>query len=191
MPSLAGETWSIHYSPIFQTVDRTSVSGRERRVARYVSPMWEITLSFDRLRSDSLQELQTLMGFFSSLQMMTSSFLIVPPGALGVYSSAVLGTGDGSTTSFIVTRQIGSYMDTVQAAASISGVYVSGSPVSYTSSILPLMVTLSSPPAPGAPITISYTAAHLVRLEDSSLDFEEIVSNIWQLGSLKLRSVRQ
>jgi hypothetical protein len=153
--------------------------------------MWEIDLTFDRLRSDTLQELQTVIGFIDSMQGKNLPFLIAPPGGLGTYVNAPLATGDGITKSWIVTRTVGGFNDLVQAAVTITGVYVNGSPVSYTTTILPLIVTVSSPPASSSTITISYTAAHLVKFSDDTIDPQQATKNLWSLGSLKLMSVRQ
>jgi hypothetical protein len=191
MPTLVGIQWDITYTPVFSTVTTMKVSGRETRRAKMFSPLWSIELKYDRLRSDSLAELQSLVGFIESIGSMTTPFLFTPPGALGAYISAPLGTGDGVTTSFIVQRSIAGYLDTVQAFTSITGVYVNGTPtVAYTTSILPLTVVFTTAPANGAVLTISYSAAHLVRLASPTTKLEQITSILWQLGSLMLESVR-
>lgn len=191
MPVIAGLGWGTHYEPIMHTTVSTHVSGRETRRAARALAQWDITLSFDRLRSDTVMDLQTLMGFFASLEMMTDSFLMSPPTDVASYASAPLGTGDGSTVSFLVTRAVGSYTDTVQAAASVSQVTVAGVPTSsYTLTSFPLTVTFTTPPAVGAALTISFVLAHLVRLSDPTQDFEEFTSRIWQLGSIKMQTVR-
>ena len=50
-PTLLGEGWSVHYKPRFQTRASAKVSGRETRAGAFISPLWDIELTFDILRS--------------------------------------------------------------------------------------------------------------------------------------------
>jgi hypothetical protein len=193
-PVLIGESWSVHYSPRFSTKASAKVSGRETRAGNWASPLWDIELTFEFLRSDpAYGELQDVIGFIGENAGKLTPFLFAPPGGLGVFTGAALGTGTGSKTAFIVTRQIGGYAENVQAMIGTPIVYANGSVVSasaYTLSILPATITFAAAPAPGTVLTISFSAAHLARFVDDDLDLEEFLSGFWQTKSLKLETVR-
>jgi hypothetical protein len=193
-PTLIGQGWSVHYSPRFSTKTSAKVSGRETRAGSFAAPMWDIELTFDLLRSDpAYGELQEVIGFIGENAGKRAPFLFSPPGGLGVFTGGALGTGTGSQTAFIVTRQIGGYSENVQALMSAPVVYANGSVVSasaYTLSILPATITFSTAPAAGAVLTISFSAAHLARFVDDDLDLEQILSGFWQTKTLKLETVR-
>jgi uncharacterized protein (TIGR02217 family) len=192
-PSLIGQEWSVHYKPRFSTTATQKVSGRESRAALMSAPLWDIELSFDRLRSDSLAELQTVIGFIAEQTGQVLPFLFSPPGSLGTVSNAVLGTGDGSSKSFTLFRTIGGYSEPVQAVSGSPSVYVSGalvSPSLYTVSIRPAIVTFITAPSSGAVVTASFSAAHLARLMEDQGDLEQITSSLWQMKSLKIETVR-
>lgn len=193
-PVLIGEGWSVHYSPRFSTRTAAKVSGRETRAALMASPLWDIELTFDVLRSGAAYlELQEVVGFIGDHAGQATPFLFAPPGNLGVYSGAALGTGDGATTGFLIWRSLGGYSERVQALMGAPVVYENGVPVSgslYSVSILPAAIVFSSPPAAGAVLTMDFSAAHLARFVDDDLDLEEFLSGFWSAKSLKLETVR-
>lgn len=114
-------------------------------------------------------------------------------GGLGVASGAALGTGDGSTRAFVVSRAIGGYSERVQALTGAPTVYANGVAVSgslYAVSILPATITFTTAPAVGVALTIDFSAAHVARFVDDDLDFEEFVAGFWAAKTLKLETVR-
>jgi hypothetical protein len=147
-PALPGEGWSVHYKPRFLTRAATKVSGRETRATAFVSPLWDIELKFDLLRSGApYSELQQLLAFIDEAAGQATPFLFVAPGNLGVYSGAALGTGDGSTTDFILSRSLGGYFERVQALIGAPNVYANGvllSSTAYSVSILPATITFTT-----------------------------------------------
>ncbi len=193
-PTLPGEGWSVHYKPRFLTRATTKVSGRETRAAAFVSPLWDVELKFDVLRSASpFSELQQLMAFIDEMAGQATPFLFAPPGNLGVYSGAPLGTGDGSTKAFILSRTLGGYVERVQALLGAPTVYVNGvaqPAASYSVSILPATITFAFAPAAGAVLTADFTAAHLARFIDDTEDLEQFMSELWQAGAIRLETVR-
>jgi hypothetical protein len=50
------------------------------------------------------------------------------------------------------------------------------------------MVTFTTAPATGAILTADYTAAHLARFADDSIDLEKFMADFWSLKSLKLET---
>jgi hypothetical protein len=193
-PALIGEGWGVHYKPHFSTKVSAKVTGRETRAGAFASPLWDIELTFDVLRSGAAYgELQTVIGFIGANAGKLTPFLFAPPGGLGAFTGAALGTGDGSRTAFIVTRAIGGFAENVPALIGAPVVYANGAVVSasaYALSILPATITFSVAPAAAVVLTIDFGAAHLARFVDDDLDLEEILSGFWQSKSLKLETVR-
>ncbi len=194
-PTLIGQGWSVKYRPHFLTSVHTYVSGRELRAARRLNPLYDIELNFDLLRGDAaFAEFQTVIAFIASHAGQAQPFLFAPPDSLGQYVGAPVGIGDGATTSFVLTREIGGYGENVQALLGAPTVYLNGvalSPSSYALSILPATVTFATAPAAGAIITADFSAAHLARLSDDDADLEQFMADFWDLKSLKLETVRQ
>ncbi len=54
----------------------------------------------------------------------------------------------------------------------------------------PATLTFAGAPAIGAAIATSFSYAFLCRFDDDSLDFDQVMSNLWKIDSLKFRSVR-
>jgi uncharacterized protein (TIGR02217 family) len=191
-PVLIGQGWSVKYQPWFLTRVQAHVSGRESRAARRLNPLYEIELNFDLLRDDAtFAELQMVIAFIAAHAVRAQPFLFTPPDALGQFSGAPLGVGDGVTTSFVLTREIGGHVENVQATIGAPVIYLNGvalPSIAYALSILPAMVTFTTAPATGAILTADYTAAHLARFADDSIDLEKFMADFWSLKSLKLET---
>ena len=135
------------------------------------------------------QSLQTLMGFFLTAQGQLNSFLYADPTDSAV-NGQVIATGDGSTTVFTLGRAIGGFYEPVSYATAISTVTVNGVSTSAYSFTAPNTITFTIAPASASPIAWTGTYAFQCRFLDDQLDFEEIISGLWQNKSVKFRSVR-
>ena len=104
-----------------------------------------------------------------------------------------LGTGDGTTKAFILSRTLGGYIERVQALLGSPTVYANGvalASTAYSVSILPATITFTTTPAAGAALTVDFTAAHLARFVDDSEDLEQFMAGLWQAGAIRLETVR-
>jgi hypothetical protein len=198
-PTLAGQGWSVHKRPTFASVVASHVSGREVRAALYQNPIWQFELTFDGLDSTTntypglgSQSLQSLMGLFMQCQGQFGSFLYIDPTDKAVAGGAV-GTGDGVTTTFTLTRALGGFVEPVGWVTGVTGVAVGGSALGGGAYSLttPNNLVLASAPALGAAITATFTYAFLCRFDGDDMDFEQFMSNLWQVQSVKFRSLRQ
>jgi uncharacterized protein (TIGR02217 family) len=193
-PTFSGQGWGVRYKPRFVTRASAKVSGRETRAAAIASPLWDIELKFDALRSTApFTELQQLLAFIEEAAGQAAPFLFAPPGNASLYSGAPLGTGDGATTAFILTRTFSGFIERVQALVGALAVYVDGvaQPANaYGVSILPATISFASAPAAGAVLTVDFTAAHLARFIDDTEDLEQFMSGLWQAGAIRLETVR-
>ncbi len=194
-PALPGQGWSVHKKPLFSTRVAAHVSGREVRAGLYAHALYEFELTFDGIDSAGAfvglqtQSLQTLMGFFLTTQGRLNTFLYVDPSDNSV-SGQVIGIGDGSTVTFTLGRAIGGYYEPVSYATAISSVTVNGVSTSAYIFTAPNTITFSTAPASGAAIAWTGTYAFQCRFLDDQLDFEEIMSGLWQNKSVKFRSIR-
>jgi len=197
LPSLPGLSWSRHKKPAFSTRVAPHVSGREVRVALMSYPLYEFEAVYSGLTSSTSSyaglggaSLQSLMGFFLQLQGQFGTFLYIDPDDSTVAGQA-FATGNGTTTAFTMERSLGGFLEPVGWVTALSNVYLNG--VSQTSGFtLTTPNTLSFATAPGSGVTVSadFAYAFNCRFLDDQMDFEEFMSNLWKLDSMKFRSVK-
>ncbi len=199
LPSLAGLAWSRHKKPGFSTRVAAHVSGREVRVALMSYPLYEFEAVYNGLASSATagfaglgaSSLQSLMGFFLQLQGQFGTFLYTDPDDNTVTGQA-FATGDGSTTSFTMERSLGGFLEPVGWVTSIANVYLNGAAQSGSAYSLTTPNTLTFATAPGSGVVVSadFSYAFNCRFLDDQMDFEEFMSNLWKLDSMKFRSVK-
>jgi hypothetical protein len=173
------------------------VSGREVRSPYFAQTLYEFEVSFDALAASSgaalaglgANSLQTLLGFYLSCQGQYGTFLYVDPTDSSVLNQTI-GLGDGATTNFALQRTLGPYTEPVSWATGVSAVTLNGAAQTGWSLTSPNLLTLPSAPAAGVTIAASFTYAFLCRFLDDQEDFENVMSGLWQVASLKFRSVR-
>jgi len=107
-----------------------------------------------------------------------------------VARSQAIATGDGSTTSFTLTRSIGGFTEPVSYATAVSGVTVAGVSTSAWTLSAPNTIVFSSAPANGAAIVANVSFAFQCRMLDDQLDFENFMSGLWSNKSIKFRQIR-
>jgi hypothetical protein len=201
LPSVPGLGWSRHKKPGFSTRVAQHASGREVRVALYEYPLYEFEAVYNGLTSYlsptggaaglGASSLQTLMGFFLALQGQFGTFLYTDPDDNSV-AGQVFATGDGSTTSFTMMRSLGGFLEPVGWVTSIANVYHNGTPYGGSTYSLTTPNTLVFAGAPAAGVTLSadFAYAFNCRFLDDQMDFEEFMSGLWRLESMKFRSIK-
>jgi hypothetical protein len=197
LPSLPGLAWSRHKKPGFGTRVAPHVSGREVRVALMSYPLYEFEAVYGGLTSSAnafsglgASSLQTLMGFFLQLQGQFGTFLYADPDDQTV-SGQAFATGDGATTSFTIQRGLGGFLEPVGWVTTLSNVYLNG--VRQTSGFMlgtPNTLTFTVAPASGVIVSADFAYAFNCRFLDDQMDFEEFMSSLWKLDSMKFRSVK-
>ena len=195
---LAGLSWSVHVSPKFKTRIATHVSGREIRTAWQQYAVYDLTLTFEVLRGDATQEIQTLMGFFLARQGPYDTFLldlgaVTRNPADDTVTLGGQGVGDGTTTVFTLVRPVGEAVEPVGYVfpADLGGIYVAGvlqDPASYIFTA-PNTLTFNTAPTAGSQITASFRYYFVCRFAADTQDFEEFMANLWTLHELKLITV--
>ena len=198
LPSLAGLSWSRHKKPGFSTRVASHVSGREVRVALMSYPLYEFEAVYNGLASSATPSfiglgaasLQSLMGFFLQLQGQFGTFLYTDPDDTAVTGQA-FATGNGTTTAFTIERSLGGFLEPVGWVTTLSKVYLNGAPQAsgYTLTA-PNTLTFTSAPGSGVIVSADFAYAFNCRFLDDQMDFEEFMSNLWKLDSMKFRSVK-
>jgi uncharacterized protein (TIGR02217 family) len=197
LPTLPGLSWSRHKKPGFNTRVASHASGREVRVPLMAYPLYEFEAKYGLTSSATLfaglqaNSLQALMGFFLQLQGQAGTFLYADPDDNAV-TGQFLGNGDGTTTTFQLVRSLGGFVEPVSWVTTINNVYLNGVAQAGSSYGLaaPNTLTFSAAPAAGAAITADFSFAFNCRFLDDQMDFEEFMSNLWRLDSVKFRSVK-
>jgi uncharacterized protein (TIGR02217 family) len=200
-PSLAGQSWSVHKRPTFSTRVAGHVSGREVRQSLYADTLYEFELTFDGLSSASdapglgANSLQTLMGFYLQAQGQFGTFLYTDPTDNAVTGQGIA-TGDGATTSFAFLRTLGGFAEPVGWVTAVENIYFNGAVQSASAYSITApnglnnVLTFTSPPGAGVAVTADFTYAFVCRFLDDQNDFEEFMNGLWQVQSLKFRSVK-
>lgn len=212
-PKVRGLGWSITKTPTFNTDIQESLAGREVRIQNFQNPIWEFTLTYEYLLNDpkfrddtGATPLETLVGFFLARGGQFDDFLLNESDLTqrledSVYSGQPIGTGDGSTKSFQLVRNVGGFLEAVQnPAGQVASVYVAGVVkilgVDYT--ISQGLVTFVSAPANGAAITADFTFLHRVRFDTGTsrsgkegIEFNNFFYQLYDCKEIQLKSVRK
>lgn len=195
LPSLPGLSWNVHKKPTFSTRVSSHTSGREVRAGLYARALYEFELEYEALDSNGAhpnlqsQSLQTLLGFYLQCQGQLNTFLYTDPND-NTASGQNVGTGDGTTKSFILPRTIGGFSEPASYVTNISSILLNGTPTGAYTFTAPNIITFTTAPGAGVIITANFTFAFQCRFMEDQLDFENVMKSIWSLKSLKFRSVR-
>lgn len=195
--TLAGQGWSVHKRPTFSTRVAGHVSGREVRQPLFAQTLYEFEVAFDALVSSGgnalagagATSLQTLLGFYLAAQGRLGTFLYVDPTDSSVANQAI-GTGDGASRTFTLQRTVGGFTEPVSWATAVTTASVNGVAQSGWTLAAPNTLTFATAPANGTVVTATFAYAYLCRFLEDQQDFENIMSGLWQVQSLKFRSVR-
>ena len=191
-PALPGITWDTVKTPIYNTVIKKTVSGRETRVAYMATPMYSFKLNYEFLRdkmtvqvpASPFDELKQLMGFFISRQGSFDSFLYEDPTD-NLATSQQFGTGTGSQTQFQLARDFGGGTSFLEPVMNINGTpTITGGSVSSISSSG--LVTFSSAPGSGTPLIWTGNYYFRCRFDTDTTDFQQLMQDCWMNGGLTL-----
>ena len=201
-PSLPGVAFSVHKRPSFSTRVASHVSGREVRVPFYAVTLYEFELTIEGLDSAGafpglgVNSLQALMGLYLQCQGQFGTFLYVDPtdNTQVTFISTTPATADGVTTVYTLNRTLGLGANIETEPVSwITGTPVvrdNGAAAGTFTVTAPNTITFTTAPLSGHAITATCTYAFHCRFLDDQEDFENIMNGLWQLQSLKFRSVK-
>jgi uncharacterized protein (TIGR02217 family) len=189
LPYLPGQSASVTKAPKWSTEVVRTASGRERRTAYWPSPLWQFELQYEVIRHrPGTDELATLWEIFNVSQGQYGAFLFVDPTDCQV-SGASFGTGDGSTKTFQLQRQLGGFTEPVYAVFDPT-VLESGSPAGAYTLEPNGQIVFDAAPAEGVALTWSGYFYFGCRFLEDALTAEQITAQLWSGKSLKFTSLR-
>jgi hypothetical protein len=216
LPFLPGQAISIAKAPKWSTQVVRTASGRERRTAYWPYPLWQFELQYEVIRHRPIQaELIALWEFFNVMQGQHLPFLFVDPTDCQIPTCALLDSdgnpltdssgailtdgsatplgvqfavGDGATTTFQLTRFMGSWQEPVFAAYAATILDDGG--LAGANTIADGAVTFSVAPAAGHVLSWFGYFYFGCRFAQDDLGFEQIVQQLWAGKSLKFTSLR-
>lgn len=193
-------------TPTYRTLVQMPVSMRgEIRASLQPYPIWMIEYVVNYARGAeqiSNSVYQFLIGFIMSMGGQFSDFLYLDPNDNTVIN-ALVAIGDGATTGFQLTRPIGMGIDIVQNIMTVAS-YTPPDPyqpfalfvnetaqtegTDYTMGYAGFL-TFTAPPANGAIITWTGSYYYRLRFDEDSMEFLQDFQQIWNVQSIKLKSV--
>lgn len=201
-PTLAGLGWDAPRTEIWKTTVQENVSGKENAVSLWTYPKHQWDLTFDFLRQGTVHggayaEFAQLCGFFNARQGRFDTFLYADPDDNAVTGQAI-GTGDGVTTTFQLVRAFGGFVEPILAPNAVAAVKVNGvtrTPVtdyavSAWGSPTPGIVTFTSPPATGLPVTADFGFYFPCRFTDDTMAFTKFAQALYGGKKVGFMSVK-
>lgn len=186
-PTLAGMSWPIVKRPIWQTIVNTSVSGRDVPATYWQYPLYEFDLTFTWLEPSDMEQLEGL--YLSSYGRAGGFFFDAGAGDDAVQAQA-FGVGDGASKTFLLLRSRGTFVQPVDGSFGARSATVNGVAAAATFSDVDGTVTFDAAPANGAALAWTGNYYYACRFKDDSNDFSQIVSQLWELQTLTLRTFR-
>lgn len=197
-PYLPGQHPEIEKDEVWATKVMQASSGRERRTAMWAFPRYKFKVTFEVLRKRAtLNEVQVLEEFFNiaqgkfgRVQILDPSDNYVSAGLMSLPGQAVTANGDGSTTTFQLTRKIRNWIDPIYSVYTPTfQATVNGANVASTVSSVGL-VTFSSAPANGATIAWTGYFYYLARFDQDEMNMKAIWQQLWSQSGLTFMSER-
>ncbi|HEY3886505.1 MAG TPA: DUF2460 domain-containing protein [Vicinamibacterales bacterium] len=221
--SILGLGYNVKWTPTFFNQTQTTMSGASVTIALAQYPLHTFELTYEVLRSDLTVggQLQTMLGFFLSVGGSLGRFLFFnEDDNYPQHGHQAIGTGDGSTDTFIVVRSFGNTgggfgtepVGYVQQATPLEDwaptvypgitateqVFVNGTlvhtPADYViDNSFPGSPRIAFTSAPGAGQTIAadFGFYYYCRFADDSSTWEKFASTYWLNSTVKLQSCRQ
>jgi hypothetical protein len=182
-------------TPHFNTVSQKTAAGMTSAVSLKPYPTWDFELDLDSIQGNEALA-SSVLAQFMSIYMATSGgaglFLFQDPQDSMVTASQ-FGVGNGTTTTFQLSRTINGAQDIIQNWISPPSVYVNG--VLSTTSLISNtgVVVFTTAPASGAVLTVTGTFYFLCRFAEDTIDAVRSFTrnsgvDLWDVNSIKFSS---
>lgn len=206
---LVGLGFTQKWTPVFFNQSQKAINGASVDISLAFFPLHNFELTYEVLRNTPGQsvplidyEFRRLIGFYTAMQGSAGRFYFDFEDDNQVLATPI-GTGDGTTTTFVVTRTFFDFGqnlaqgEPVGTVASVGGrpvVYLNGTPTAaYTlNTTVPAnnTITFSSAPGAGVAITADLYYFYYCKFVEDSLQFEKFSSGRWSAASVKIQSCR-
>lgn len=180
-------------TPRFNTLKQKTVAGLTSAVALMPYPVWDFEFSMDNiLGSERLGVVSQFFGTYLAACGGANLFLFTDPQDCTVNVSQ-FGTGDGTTVSFQLSRNVHGSVDIIQSVNGTPKIYIAGTLTTPTSISNTGVVTFATPPALNAALTWSGGFYYACRFAEDSIDSTRsyTVNNgidQWMFGGIKFSS---
>lgn len=190
-PLLPGQVFLTKKSPTWSTDVKRANSGRERRRMNWSFPLWNFQVQYEVLRDGpGTQELQALLAFFNAHAGQYQEWFYYDPSDHAV-TDQVVGTGNGTKTTFQLTRTISdgvlTFTEPVFAVQGTPVFKVNGVPTSATVGAYGV-ITFASAPAAAATISWTGNFMFLCRFSQDNLDLQQMMQGLWSQSGLSFQS---
>ncbi len=203
-------TWDIRATPLFNTSVQRSSGGKESRVGFWDVPYWEFELHFEILdQSSTAHAFKDLLQFFIARKGMLETFYWAYPNDLHMSTFSNVSGSQTVVDGAIQTHtDAGGHVTTVTIktpySSQIAVTTANTAPILYANGVViaASTYTLTHPdaetllftfvgtkPANSVVITHSVPFFWVVRFDEDSADFSEFLHQLWELKTLKLKSV--
>lgn len=163
-------------------------------IAQY--PLHTFEMSFELLRDfgGSPTEFKKLIGFFTQQGGTIGRFWFINPDDNTV-TGGFVGTGDGTTTSFLIGRSLQGVIYEPVGLVDPNNVYLNGvlQTSGFTVDITTPMrqtITFASAPGAGVVVTMDFFFSYYCRLSENGLTFDKFSSQRWSVAKVKMQSCR-
>lgn len=209
-PSLQGLKWDRKKTPEWSTKIQRTASGKEARVSFFSTPLYNFSLTYEFLRTDSaIDELKSLVQLFNQCKGSFDTFLYCDE--YDVALNERIGVGDGATTSFqLIRTQYGfnetilnpSYEFSLQTIGEVNLIseiasftdlkfYVNGIENYHNSLSSSGVLMFNFPPLPGAIISWSGHLYYKCRFKQDEIEFNNFMINLWEAKKVEFVSVKE
>jgi hypothetical protein len=163
----------LHKSQNFDgTVRQKSVAGIVAAISTKPYATWDFSFSMDNIQGQETIKTSPVALFFATFAATSGGglpFLFTDPQDNAV-TLAQFGTGDGTTTTFQLSRNINGQVDIIQNLNGTPTIYVNGSPVTPASISSTGVVTFSSAPMSGYTLKWTGSFYFLCRFTEDTID---------------------
>lgn len=191
-PYLTGQNPTVTKGPLWSGKRIRTTSGRQFTTNFWPFPLWQFELSYEFIRhKPTVPELFTMWEFFNTAQGQFATWLFVDPSDNQVLSSAPasFGTGDGTTKTFQLSRQINSWSEPVYDVYSPT-ILNNGTPTAAYTQTPNGQITFTTAPAAGHALTWYGYFYFGCNFDQDDLTFAQIVNLLWSGKSVKFSSQR-
>jgi hypothetical protein len=190
-PSLPGLEYPVKRSPLASSLRQKAISGREAFQPLWSTPLYRYEVSFALLRQAQLvAEWQQLQAFWNGVMFTPGGVFQYDDPNDDAADAQPFGLGDGTTTSFQLTRALGGFAEPVlNPTAGGLQVFVNGSLASF---VLGAGGIVTLTPAPGVGALLTWTGGYtwLCRFDDDSLEFSNFMHLFWELKKCGFTTIR-
>lgn len=181
-PQIKSLAWKSTKMQKWNTVRKTSGSGKVRTMTTWQLPQWTITATFSVLTDEQYKE---IMGFFATVKGGFEPFLWLDPEdnkEIGIR------LGNGHVSEWQAVRRWGNYVEPVEHITDVK-LYVDGVEKPCVANQGRIRLVGETAP-PNAVITADYTYYWKVYLSGDAFTAEYVYANIYKSKEMKLVTVR-